>query len=200
MPLLILPFVLILLSVFSLLRNRSKRSMKESQDAFWEKEQLANRTRKQDISNLDYIQIPLHTFPIGAYTDNKLAELEQSLQTLSSRKILNLSGISNTDLKLQYGAANLNILSDCDTNFTTLARTLSAYGEQLAALGHWQDAVKVLEFGIDCKTDVSKNYTLLGSLYREHGEPEKLQELTEIVRNSDMLLKDSILKQLESCP
>ena len=140
------------------------------------------------------------TFPIGAYTDDKLAELEQSLQTLSSRKILNLSGISNTDLKLQYGAANLNILSDCDTNFTTLARTLSAYGEQLAALGHWQDAVKVLEFGIDCKTDVSKNYTLLGSLYREHGEPEKLQELTEIVRNSDMLLKDSILKQLENCP
>ena len=166
----------------------------------WEKEQLANRTRKQDISNLDYIQIPLHTFPIGTYTDNKLAELEQSLQTLSSRKILNLSGISNTDLKLQYGAANLNILSDCDTNFTTLARTLSAYGEQLAALGHWQDAVKVLEFGIDCKTDVSKNYTLLGSLYRDHGEPEKLKELTDIVRNSDMLLKDSILKQLENCP
>lgn len=200
MPLMILPFVLILLSLFNLLRNRSRRSMKESQDAFWEKEQRANRTRKQDISNLDYIQIPLHTFPVGAYADDTLAELEQTLQTLSSRKILNLSGISNTDLKLQYGAANLNILSDCDTDFTTLARTLSAYGEQLAALGHWQDAVTVLEFGIDCKTDISKNYTLLGMLYREHGEQGKLQELTDIVRNSDMLLKDSVLKQLESCP
>lgn len=196
MPLMILPFVIILLSVFNLLRNRSRRSIKESQDAFWEKEQRANQTRRQDISNLDYIQIPLDTFPVGAYAGDGLAELEQTLQNLSSRKILNLSGISNTDLKLQYGAANLNILSDCDTNFTTLARTLAAYGEQLAELGHWQDAVTVLEFGVACGTDISKNYVLLGSLYREHGDTEKLEELTRIVESSDMLLKDSVLKQL----
>lgn len=172
--------------------------MKESQDAFWEKEQRANQTRKQDISHLDYIQIPLNTFPIGKYGDDKLSELEQTLRTLSSRKILNLSGISNTDLKLQYGAANLPVLSDCDTQFTTLARTLSAYGEQLAALGHWQDAVRVLEFGVACKTDISKNYTLLGTLYREHNQSDKLNELIEIVRSSDMLLKNATLKQLTS--
>ena len=196
MPLLILPFVIILLSLFSLFRNRSSRAMKDQTDAFWEKEQRANRTRKQDISGLDYITIPLDTFPIGIYADTRLAEMEQTLIHLSSHKILNLSGISNTDLKLQYGAANLNILSACDTNFTTLARTLASYGEQLAALGHWQEAVRVLEFGISCRTDVSKNYTLLGSLYREHGETSKLNELAETVRGSDMLLKDSILKQL----
>lgn len=198
MPLMILPFVIILLSLFNLFRNRSRRSMKESQDAFWEKEQRANQTRKQDISHLDYIQIPLNTFPIGKYGDDKLSELEQTLRTLSSRKILNLSGISNTDLKLQYGAANLPVLSDCDTQFTTLARTLFAYGEQLAALGHWQDAVRVLEFGVACKTDISKNYTLLGTLYREHNQSDKLNELIEIVRSSDMLLKNAALKQLTS--
>lgn len=198
MPLMILPFVIILLSLFNLFRNRSRRSMKESQDAFWEKEQRANQTRKQDISHLDYIQIPLNTFPIGKYGDDKLSEFEQTLHTLSSRKILNLSGISNTDLKLQYGAANLPVLSDCDTQFTTLARTLSAYGEQLAALGHWQDAVHVLEFGVACKTDISKNYTLLGTLYHEHNQTDKLNELIEIVRNSDMLLKNTVLKQLTS--
>lgn len=198
MPLMILPFVIILLSLFNLFRNRSRRSMKESQNAFWEKEQRANQTRKQDISHLDYIQIPLNTFPIGKYGDDKLSELEQTLRTLSSRKILNLSGISNTDLKLQYGAANLPVLSDCDTQFTTLARTLSAYGEQLAALGHWQDAVRVLEFGVACKTDISKNYTLLGTLYREHNQSDKLNELIEIVRSSDMLLKNAVLKQLTS--
>ncbi len=198
MPLMILPFVIILLSLFNLFRNRSRRSMKESQDAFWEKEQRANQTRKQDISHLDYIQIPLNTFPIGKYGDDKLSEFEQTLHTLSSRKILNLSGISNTDLKLQYGAANLPVLSDCDTQFTTLARTLSAYGEQLAALGHWQDAVHVLEFGVACKTDISKNYTLLGTLYSEHNQTDKLNELIEIVRSSDMLLKNTVLKQLTS--
>lgn len=197
MPLLLLPFVLILFSIFSILRNRSDRSMKAKQDAFWEKEQRANRTRKQDISGLAYIQIPLDTFPIGQFADEGLAASEQALVQLSSRKILNLSGISNTDLKLEYGAANLPALSEYDANFTTLARTLAAYGGQLLELGHWQDAIRVLEFGVSCKTDVSKNYTLLGRMYREHGETAKLDALAETVRGMDLLLKDSILKQLQ---
>lgn len=198
MPLMLLPFIIILLSLFSLFRNRSRRAIQENQESFWEKEQRANQTRKQDISGLSYIQVPLDTFPTGQYPDPKLQELEQTLETLSKRRILNLTGISNTDLKLQYGAANLHTLSDCDTNFTTLARTLAAYGEQLSALGHWQDAVRVLEFGISCGTDISKNYTLLGALYREHGETAKLNRLIETVQSTDLLLKDSILQQLSS--
>lgn len=196
MPLLLLPFILILLSLFSLFRNRSSRSMKESQDSFWEKEQRANLTRKQDISGLSYIRIPMDSFPIGKYADETLHSIEQSLLSLSGRKILNLSGISNTDLKLKYGAANLNTLSECDANFTTFARTIANYGERLAALGHWEDAVQVLEFGILCKTDVSKNYTLLGGLYKEHGEADKLRRLVEMVAESDMLLKNSILSEI----
>lgn len=195
MPLL-LPYIIILLCVFALFRNRSSRSAKKKQDAFWEKEQRANQTRKQDISGLDYIQIPLDTFPIGRFDDEKLPGLEQTLKSLSSKKILNLSGISNTDLKLQYGAANLPELSECDANFTQLARTVTAYGERLLELGYWQDAVCVLEFGVLCKTDVSKNYTLLGSIYREHGFPDKAESLAETVRSMDLLLKDSILQQL----
>ncbi len=196
MPLLLLPFILILLSLFSLFRNRSSRSIKESQDSFWEKEQRANLTRKQDISGLSYIRIPMDSFPIGKYADETLHSIEQSLLSLSGRKILNLSGISNTDLKLKYGAANLNTLSECDANFTTFARTIANYGERLAALGHWEDAVQVLEFGILCKTDVSKNYTLLGGLYKEHGEADKLRRLVEMVAESDMLLKNSILSEI----
>ncbi len=198
MPLLVLPFIIITLSLFSMFRNRSQRAMKKQQDAFWEKEQRANQTRKQDISNLNYIKIPLETFPVRKYKDDKLTALENTLESLCSRQILNLAGISNTDLKLQYGAANLPVLSDCDANFTTLAKTITAYGTRLAELGYWQDAVQVLEFGISCKTDISKNYTLLGSLYREHGESEKLEKLAQTVRNTDLLLKESILQQLNS--
>ena len=196
MPKLILPFFLIILAIFSLLRNRSTRSFKEKQEAFWEKEQRANLTRKKDISNLDYIKIPLDSFPIGQFADPALTELEATLASLSSRQILNLSGISNTDLKLAYGAANLPVLSECDANFITLARTITAYGKRLAELGHLQEAISVLEFGVSCKTDVSTNYTLLGSLYRENSQDSKAEQLAETVRNMDLLLKDSILRQL----
>ena len=197
MPLLILPFILILLSTFSLFRNRSQRAMQKQKEAFWEKEQRANLTRKQDISGLDYIQIPLDSFPVGQFPDERLSSLEQTLERLGSRQILNLSGISNTDLKLKYGAANLPVLSDCDANFTTLATVIVSYGERLAELGHWQEAMRGLEGGVSWKTDISKNYTLLGSLYREHGEGAKLAALAETVRGMDLLLKDSILAQLD---
>lgn len=196
MPKLIFPFFLVILGIFSILRSRSTRSFKAKQEAFWEKEQRANLTRKKDISNLDYIQIPLDTFPIGQYPDPALTELEATLTHLSSRQILNLSGISNTDLKLMYGAANLPVLSDCDANFIVLARAIAAYGKRLAELGHPQEAIRVLEFGVSCKTDISTNYTLLGSLYRENGQEDKVGQLAETVRNMDMLLKDSILRQL----
>lgn len=196
MPSLLLPFFIILLSVFALLRNRSSNSFQEKQDAFWEKERQANLSRKKDISDLDYIQIPMDTFPIGQFTDDTLARLEATLKALSSQKILNLSGISNTDLKLAYGAANLPVLSECDANFTVLARTISAYGSRLAELDHCKEAILVLEFGVACRTDVSTNYILLHKLYEECGQTAQADELAETVRNSDMLLKDSILAKI----
>jgi len=196
MPLMILPFFILFLMIVSMLRNRSQRSFQDKQDSFWEKEQRANTVRKQDITNLDYIEIPLDTFPIGQFPDQKLETLEDTLRSLRSRKILNLSGISNTDLKLQYGAANLTFLSECDTNFISLAKTITAYGERLAELGHWKEAVRVLEFGVSCKTDVSKNYILLGTLYQEHGEDSKLKQLAHTVSGMDLMLKDAILEKL----
>lgn len=196
MPKLFFPFFLLILGIFAILRSRASRSFKAKQEAFWEREQRANLTRRKDISGLDYIQIPLDAFPIGQYADPALAELETSLTNLSGRQILNLSGISNTDLKLMYGAANLPALSDCDASFIVLARTIAAYGKRLAELGHPQEAIRVLEFGVSCKTDISTNYTLLGSLYRENGQADKVYQLAETVRSMDLLLKDSILRQL----
>ena len=196
MPLLCLPFILILLSILGILRNRSTRSYQEKMDAFWERERQANHVRRQDISNLDYIRIPLEDFPIGQFSDKKLAECEETLQSLQDTQILNLSGISNTDLKLKYGAANLPVLSECDTRFTVLARTLLDYGKQLNELGHPLDAIPVLEFGIQCKTDVSTNYTLLAKLYSENGLSAKIPSLVHAAEGLDSLMKDSILRQL----
>lgn len=197
MPRMYLPYFLLMLGFFALLRGRSDRNYKNKQDSFWEKEQRANLTRKQDISGLDYICVPTDTFPTGQFEDDRLHSLETVLTDLGSKKILNLSGVSNTDLKMQYGAANLPLLSEYDANYTTLIRTIAAYGQRLAELGHSQEAIAVLEYGIQCKTDVSTNFTLLASLYCETGQPHKAEELTQTVRGmDDFLLKESTLKQL----
>ena len=193
-----LPFILILLSILGILRNRSTRSYQVKVDAFWERERQANYVRRKDISNLDYIQIPLESFPIGQYSDTKLAECEETFQSLKDTQILNLTGMSNTDLKLEYGAANLPVLSECDVRFTTLARTIMDYGKQLNELGHPLEAIRVLEFGIQCKTDISANYTLLAQLYSENGQSAKIPSLVQAASELDSLMKDSILHKLSA--
>ena len=56
------------------------------------------------------------------------------LNSLKDEQIVNFTGISNTDLKLSFGAANLPTLSRFDQNYTLLARALHAQYRQLADL------------------------------------------------------------------
>ncbi|MFR4338210.1 MAG: hypothetical protein ACLT33_09390 [Lachnospira pectinoschiza] len=49
---------------------------------------------------------------------------------LKDKKILNLP-ISNTELKLSYGAANLTEFTEYDDNFTTLIKAPASLGHAL---------------------------------------------------------------------
>ena len=136
-------FLIFLLAYF---RKQSSNTQSAVEESFWERENQANHARRQDISGLSYITIPLENFPMGIYDNSELKEYEQLLTDLSHRKILNLEGQSNTDLKLKYGPANLDELTACDDNYATLCRTIVSYAEVLLSLGHRQDAQKVLVF------------------------------------------------------
>jgi len=198
MPLMLLPFIIIILSLFSLFRNRSHRSIQESQESFWEKEQRANQTRKQDISALAYIKLPLDALPLGRYDDESLTCYEDALRDLSSQPICNLNGISNTDLKLQYGAANLPALTECDTNYSTLLALLANYGEKLYELSHRTEAKQVLEYALSLGTDVGKNYELLAAIYEEEGHPGQIESLRSLAENLTSIRKNSILRKLDA--
>lgn len=183
---------LIILSVFAYLRSRSSKEQAETSDTFWEREEHANSIRKQDISQLEYITIPLEELPFKDTNDTKLLEYQNTIKNLSEYKILNLTGISNTDLKLQYGTANLEFLSLADQRFTTLARTISLWGNYLYDEGNVKDATTVLEFGIQCKSDVSANYITLAKIYKETS-PEKISGLITQAKELNSLTKNSIV-------
>lgn len=78
---------------------------------------------------------------MGIYDNPELKKYEETLQSLAGQKILNLGGKTNTDLKLEYGVANLETLCACDENYTTLCRTIYEYAECLKKLGHDAEAV-----------------------------------------------------------
>lgn len=174
----------------------STKQINHSKEAFLEKETLANETRKQPIDNLNYIQIPLDTLPFSDDTDEQIEEYQNTIKMLASKKILNLTGQSNTDLKLQYGAANLEALSSYDANFTELARSLYKWGEALYKKGLIKEAKQVLEFGIKCNTDISGHYYLLAQIYTETDEANRIEELIQTAEQLNSLLKNTIVKRL----
>lgn len=189
---------IIFLSVAAYYRKRATAQQKKVTEDFWSREDQANQIRRKDISNLPYITIPLGKFPIGISDDEELTDYENDLKNLASRKILNLSHQSNTDLKLAYGPANLPALSEYDQNYTTLLRNLVAYADCLIKNGFEAEAVPVLEFGISIDSDIRANYTLLAGLYREQGNAAKIQELIDKAASLDSMMRSAILEQLHT--
>lgn len=189
---------IIFLSVAAYYRKRATAQQKKVTEDFWSREDQANQIRRKGISNLPYITIPLEKFPIGISNDEELTDYENDLKTLASRKILNLSHQSNTDLKLAYGPANLPALSEYDQNYTTLLRNLVAYADCLIKNGFKSEAVPVLEFGISIDSDIRANYTLLAELYKEQGKTAKIQELIDKAASLDSMMRSAILEQLHT--
>ncbi len=177
--------------------GNTNKKVRFDTESFWERERRANSMRKQPLDALLYITIPLETLPFIKDTeDEALKDCQNQILLLSGQKIVNLTGISNTDLKFQYGVANLNVLSDYDQNYTTLIRTLFSWGKTLYSLGLKEEAVRVLEFAVTCRADIKGCYLLLADLYEENQEYEKIEALIETAESLNSLMKDSIVGQL----
>lgn len=174
------PFFIIFALLCLVLMHRIryvKRQEQSSSEAFWAREREADSVRKQDISSLPYVYIPLEALPFGADTSPEALPLEETIRRLDSTKILNLNQYSNTDLKLQYGAANLPYLSECDDRFTVLARTLYQWASLLMNHGHVDDAVLVAEYALNIGADQSGIYYMLTDYYKLMGDTDKLNHL-----------------------
>ena len=190
-----LPFLTIFIVFCVVLTYHIKKndtSQQEVMDNFLEKERQSNAVRKKDISKLDYITIPLDKISERLYTDT-----EEKLFMLSEYPMINLSGISNTDLKLTYGTTNLDTLSQYDIHFTDMIALLPVYAKELQEAGYTQTACEFLEFAIDCNADSRKIYQMLAEIYREEGKSEKLLWLKEQAQNiTSNTTKQIVLKDL----
>jgi hypothetical protein len=178
------------------IRKSEKRS-KSEHDNFWKMETDANLTRSKDISNLDYITIPLDQLPMSNHDDETINSYRDIIQDLSSQKIVNLTGLTNTELKLHYGIANLKFLSACDSNYIRLVSILQKWAERLYSQECLCDAASVLEFAVSCKSDVKRTYLLLAAIYDRQNTPEKIDSLIQMIPNTIVRAKTNLLIQLD---
>lgn len=201
MPIIFITFIVFVIWLRVKLRKTNSVQTEETQK-FWEREQQANFARTRDISNLDYLAIPEDALPFqqaGTLTDEREQDLEEQVRDASMRKMLNLSGLSNTDLKEQYGIANLEELSNCDQNFTIFIRRLANWGNYLYEKKDFTRARQIMEYSLSIGSDISTVYITLGHIYAKENEIGKIDELITLVQQSDFALKTSMLKQLSLC-
>lgn len=220
--------------------KNSTRKMKEEEEKFWEKEIKANSVRKQPLTDLDYIKIPFEELALETLSESLsdsdseespanpvIAECTQKILGLKRKRIVNLNGISNTDLKLKYGVSNLTVLSEYDENYTILVSALADLAEELYKLSLSEDelmrrypevdlsaessietdeakrleyrkaAVRILECAVKCGSDVKRSYALLSDIYVEDKNYDRIEELIEIASASGSSYKDGIVAELK---
>ncbi len=197
MPVLASCFILII--AIAVAGKKGESGMKKKLEEFQERERAANEVRRQPLDDLEYLVIPDEFYDLPAdEASGEALEARRILDNLKSEKIVNLTGLTNTDLKLRYGVANLPDLMRFDQNYTSLVRALQMYASYLAGAGHESDAVKLLEYAVKSKSDVSASYSLLGDLYVKSGQSSKIDGLISAAGELNSPMSASIIRKLEA--
>lgn len=198
----LLPSILVLVWVLHHnLRKSEHNKDKRSVTSYLENEDRANATRRKDISDLPYVVVPLDTLPLNITLNDtkkqiKIDEYKQDFLSLSEKKMLNLIGVSNTELKESYGPANLEPLSIYDQNYSRYIRTLYLYADCIYE-EYPEKAVALLEYALTIGTDISGTYELLGKHYLKYQQTENFKELYDYIPVPESISGKTIINKLD---
>jgi len=189
-------FIAFILFLSIMIRYRNKQLRNRDQE-FWAREARANSIRRKPLDGLKYIKIPLETFPTHILqNDDTVLECITTLEALTSQKIVNLTGYTNTDLKLEYGTANITELTEYDQNYTILVRTLQKWADILLETGYVEEAVILMEFAVSTGTDICHTYYELADYRASRGEDSQIEKLISMAQNLRSANKKTIIKHL----
>ncbi len=198
MNFLIIASTLILAAAIAIASSKNQKTSAAMEQEFWQRERAANSTRRKPLDDLNYIKLPMEIFPMDLLQDiPKVEDYRQIILSLKDQAIVNFTGLSNTELKLRYGAPNITLLTTYDQNYTLLARTLQQWAQALYDNGYAAQACQLLEFAVSTGTDVSATYRLLIRIYQENGTPEKIDALYPVAESLTSAMQKPIVRMLQ---
>lgn len=196
MPVFFICFIVFLLWLCVKLKQQD--SLKTQNKDFWRREHEADFSRNKDISELDYISIDRELLPFSEHTnDAELLQIQQDVNKTLSKKMINLSGMTNTDIKETYGRGNFEVLAVYDQNYLKFLSLLNKWGTYLLERGFINEAKQIFEYAVNTlNCDISGCYTGLAKIYLKNNDIDKVQQLIDKIQSSDAYLKDSIAQKL----
>lgn len=189
---------LLLIVAFQFAMRRARRKDDNTNKNFWKREAEANNVRRKPLDDVEYINIPLEKLPTDVLTeDETVADCIKEVRELSKLEIINLTGFSNTDLKLKYGVANLPFLSACDDRFTALVQVLQKWADYLWTKGLQEPSVTIMEYEVSIRADVGSAYRKLAKYYKNHNQADRVESLIEVATNLKSASSKSIVRSLK---
>lgn len=201
MKFLLLPSITILILVLNHNIRKNKNKDEKSVKSYLAREDHANSTRRKDLSNLPYIEVPLNTLPLDITLNDEKKQLQISnyikeIYFLSEKQMLNLIGISNTELKEAYGPSNLELLTVYDQNYSRYIRNLHLLAECIYE-EYPDKAVAVWEYCLSIGTDISGTYALLGKHYADTNNKEDFLKLYDYIPSKTTISGKTIISKLD---
>lgn len=190
-------FIIFILLVRHNIR-RNRRIEENTEKAFWDRERKANEVRRKPLDDLVYVKPDMSSFPMDVMADDpEVKECRELLKSLENEKIVNLTGQTNTDLKLHYGVANLKTLTEYDDRYTLLVQTIQKWADRLWENGYTEEAIPILEEQVRLHADITSAYRKLAVYYRDKNKTEKIEELKKTAETLNSSSKNVILKSLD---
>lgn len=200
----ILPYFIIILVVIQLYLKKNDTSQQNNIKQFWEREQKANLVRKKDINGLNYVKwdetLPSkessNTLTSIINDNNEAATAYNNIMSLKDKQMINLTEYSNTELKLKYGVANLELLTEYEDNYTSIIKNIATLGHILMEHNDMQEAAAYLEYGLRIGSDIRSNYADLKNIYNTQNNTSGLNRLKQYASLIKSVNKDIIINML----
>ena len=177
--------------------KKHTKADKQAEKDFWERERQADSVRRKSTSDVIYITVDESFLPADRGTpDSELYSLCNRILNFSDKKIADLSSMTNTELKENYGTANFTALSEADNNFTALVPLLGRLCELLYEEGRLAEAETAAKYCVSIGVMTYPVLYTLGSIYSIVSDNDKLIELIKTAEESGKC-QERTLKMLQ---
>jgi len=189
----IIGFVLVMALAGLFGGRKREKSIKE----YLENELEANSAPKTPIPDEIFYVPDLSALPFKEEYDYdeknnaKLLECQETVKNKAGLQMLKFAEEqSNNDLKLSFGASNLNNIIVYEVHFSQYMRALLNWGQLLHSLGDEINAAIIFNVCAESGCDMSKPYTILADIYAAQSDTVNLERLLGLAVAADLSTKE----------
>lgn len=188
---LVLVAVLLITIVSSYHQGNDKRKVKE----YLKQENQTYIKPKSALNDIKFIDVNFNDINFNAKDDNAKEEINKLL-AFKDLKIASFKGMTNNDLKKEYGTNNFDDVLEYQNNYEELLNQLRVTSEVLIKDEDEKSAMKLLNYAVDLGDDVTKSYTMLADLYAKNKLRKEMYHLVDTVRSNKNLSQQKIMSYI----